>query len=226
MKIAVRGGHTKKSTGAVALLNELTEDRKVKDAVIKYLRAEGHEVKDITPGDNVAYPTELNEGINSANSWKADLFISVHFNKAYDNYKGAIGTEVCVYNKFDTAQRVVNKLGSLGFKNRGQKLRNNLGELSRTNMKAIIIEVCFVEATEDVALYKKLGADRVGKAIAEGILNKNINGQVIAPTTNNIYRIFHDGQQQGTAYANIDYILSEVKRGLEKGIGRIEVIKK
>lgn len=38
----------------------------------------------------------------------------------------------------------------------------------------MIIEVCFVEATKDVELYKKLGADKIGKAIAEGILNKNI----------------------------------------------------
>ena len=37
MKIAVRGGHTELCTGASALINELTEDRKVKDAVVKYL---------------------------------------------------------------------------------------------------------------------------------------------------------------------------------------------
>lgn len=31
----------------------------------------------------------------------------------------------------------------------------------------MIIEVCFVEATEDVALYKRLGYDAIGKNIAE-----------------------------------------------------------
>ena len=44
MKIAVRGGHIPKVTGASALINELTEDRKVKDSVIKYLRQLGCEV--------------------------------------------------------------------------------------------------------------------------------------------------------------------------------------
>ena len=41
-------------------------------------------------------------------------------------------------------------------------------------MVSMIVEVCFVEATEDVALYKKLGADAIGKAIAEAIANKKI----------------------------------------------------
>ena len=37
MKISVRGGHCPKVAGASALIDELTEDRKVKDSVIKYL---------------------------------------------------------------------------------------------------------------------------------------------------------------------------------------------
>ena len=174
MKIAVRGGHTKASTGSNAILNELIEDRRVTEAVIKYLKQIGHNVLNVTPQDNMTYPYELNYGINKANEWKAELFISIHFNKAYNNYNGAIGSEVCVYSKFDAAQRVVNKLASLGFKNRGQKVRNDLGELTKTNMKAMIIEVCFVEATEDVNIYKKNGADKIGKVIAEGISNKTI----------------------------------------------------
>ena len=47
MKIAVRGGHTELCTGASALINELTEDRKVKDAVVKYLRTLGQDVLDV-----------------------------------------------------------------------------------------------------------------------------------------------------------------------------------
>ena len=41
-------------------------------------------------------------------------------------------------------------------------------------MPSVIVEVCFVEATEDVALYKKLGSDIIGKSIAEAISNKKI----------------------------------------------------
>lgn len=180
-KIAVRGGHTEKATGASALIDELTEDRKVKDAVIKYLRKLGYEVLDVTPPVNYtsSVSADLAYGVNKANEWGADLFISIHFNKAYDSYNGALGSEVCIYSENDIAQRVVNGLGELGFKNRGQKIRTNLYELKHTKMKAMIVETCFVEATEDVALYRKLGADAIGKAIAEAIVNKKLENKVI-----------------------------------------------
>lgn len=173
MKISVRGGHNPGATGARAIIDELTEDRKVKDAVIKYLKQLGHTVLDVTPG-KMSSSEDLKFGVNKANSWGADLFISIHFNKAYDKYNGALGTEVCVYREFTEAKRIVDGLGNLGFKNRGQKIRTNLYELKNTKMKSVIIEVCFVEATKDVEIYKKLGADKVGKKIAECIANKTV----------------------------------------------------
>ena len=175
MKIAVRGGHVPRVTGARGLIDELTEDRKVKNSVIKYLNQLGHEVLDVTPPDNTTTSgADLRYGVNKANNWGADLFISIHFNKAYGIYNGSLGSEVCVYSTNDYAKRVVEKLGCLGFGNRGQKIRTGLYELRNTAMKSMIIEVCFVEATKDVALYKKLGADAIGKAIAEAIVNKKI----------------------------------------------------
>ena len=184
MKIAIRGGHVPKFTGASKFIDELTEDRKVKDSVIKYLKQLGCDVLDVTPPDNTSTLNgDLSYGVNKANNWRADLFISIHFNKAYDIYNGCLGSEVCVYSNFDIAQRVVNELAKLGFKNRGQKVRNNLYELNHTKMKAMIIEVCFVEATEDVALYKKLGHDLIGKTIALAVTNKKISAT--AETTKN-----------------------------------------
>ncbi|WP_338630559.1 N-acetylmuramoyl-L-alanine amidase [Clostridium baratii] len=173
-KIAVRGGHNFLAVGTSGLIVETVEDRKVKDAAIKYLRCLGYEVLDVTPG-NCDVNTDLAYGVNKANEWGADLFISIHFNNAYSNYNGSLGTEVCVYNKFDEAQRVVDGIASLGFKNRGQRVKGNeLYELRNTDMKAMIVEVCFVEATKDVALYKKLGPDAIGKKIAESIANKKV----------------------------------------------------
>lgn len=179
MKIAVRGGHNFLAKGASALIDETTEDRKVKDSVIKYLKQLGNEVLDVTPGD-IDSDSDLIYGVNKANNWGADLFISIHFNKAYNSYTGAIGTETWVYSKSDNyndevyAQRIVESIGSLGFKNRGVKTSTELYELKATKMPSIIVEVCFVEATEDVALYKKLGPDTIGKTIAEAIANKKI----------------------------------------------------
>lgn len=180
MKIAVRGGHNFLATGSSALIDETTEDRKVKDSVIKYLRELGNDVLDVTPG-NMDSDSDLAYGVNKANNWGAELFISIHFNKAYNSYNGAIGTETWVYSKRDNikqdeeiALRIVNAIAGLGFKNRGVKERIDLYELKSTKMASIIVEVCFVEATEDVALYKRLGPDAIGKAIAEAISNKKL----------------------------------------------------
>ena len=188
MKICVRGGHCPKVAGASALIDELTEDRKVKDSVIKYLKQLGHEVLDVTPPDSTnTSSSDLAYGVNKANNWGAELFISIHFNKAYNSYTGAIGSEVCVYSNFDIAQRVVDGLGSLGFKNRGQKARTGLYELKNTKMKSMIIEVCFVEATEDVSLYKRLGHDTIGKTIAESIANKKVTVNTSSTSTGETY---------------------------------------
>ena len=217
MKIAIRGGHCPKATGAKGIIDELTEDRKVKNSVIKYLRMLGYDVLDVTPPDNTYILGEdLFYGVSKANNWGANLFISIHFNKAYDSYNGAIGSEVCVYSPFDTAQRVVNGFSSLGFKNRGQKTRIGLYELRNAVMKAMIIEVCFVEATGDVSLYNKLGHDLIGKTIAETIANNKVNAPVvetpviIKPIINNtdswIKRLQQECNKQGFSNQNVDGI--------------------
>lgn len=183
MKIAVRGGHNFLATGCSGLIDETTEDRKVKDSVIKYLNQLGHTVLDVTPG-NMDTNSDLVYGVNKANNWGADLFISIHFNKAYNSYNGAIGTETWVYSESDNyndeeyAKRIVDSIGALGLKNRGVKTSIDLYELKHTTMPSVIVEICFVEATEDVALYKKLGSDKIGQVIAEAIANKKIEVKV------------------------------------------------
>lgn len=182
MKIAVRGGHCPNVPGSRGIIDELKEDRLVKNAVIKYLNQIGVSVLDVTPPDSTSSSSaDLSYGVNKANNWGADLFVSIHFNNAYSTYNGALGTEVCVYSEYDIAGRVVNKMASLGFRNRGQKVRTGLYELKHTSMKSMIVEVCFVEATEDVALYKKVGYDYIGKTIAEALVNRS-SGVTPTPT--------------------------------------------
>lgn len=185
MKIAIRGGHCPKVPGASGILNEVTEDRKVKDAVIKYLRQLGHEVYDVTPPDSMATSSgDLAHGVNEANRLKVDIFASIHFN-AFNG--SANGTEVCVYSPHDYAQRVVENLTKLGFKYRGQKTRTNLYELKNTSMKAMIVEVCFVDSSIDAEIYKRVGHDAVGKAIAEGIVNQKVPTPAPAPSNSTGY---------------------------------------
>ena len=185
MKIAIRGGHCPKVPGASGILNEVTEDRKVKDAVIKYLKQLGHEVYDVTPPDSMATSSgDLAHGVNEANRLKVDIFASIHFN-AFNGT--ANGTEVCVYSPHDYAQRVVDNITKLGFKYRGQKTRTNLYELKNTSMKAMIVEVCFVDSTIDAEIYKRVGHDAVGKAIAEGIVNQTVPAPAPAPSNSTGY---------------------------------------
>ena len=181
MNIALRGGHTEKATGSSLLINELKADRLVYKSVMKYLKQGGANVIDVTPPENTPYPQELNYGIAKANKLGVDLFVSIHFNNAYNKeVKSGMGSEVWVYNKpFGEATRTVNNLASLGFKNRGVKSMvsegRSLGELKNTKMKAMIVEVCFVESREDFNIFKNKGYDLIGKKIAEGILNKTIS---------------------------------------------------
>ena len=213
MKICVRGGHTELCTGASALINELTEDRKVKDSVCKYLRQLGHTVLDVTPPVNYTNSSsvDLAYGVNKANNWGADLFISIHFNKCYDSYNGALGSESCVYSENEYGKRIVNALSGLGFKNRGQKIRTGLYELSHTNMTSVIVETCFVEATEDVALYKKLGPDAIGKTIAEAIANQKIASNTTVENKEEVNRSMYVFSKNWYLYKYPDVANSEYK---------------
>ena len=213
MKIACRGGHTELCTGASALINELTEDRKVKDSVCKYLRQLGHTVLDVTPPVNYTNSSsvDLAYGVNKANNFGADLFISIHFNKCYNSYNGALGSESCVYSENEYGKRIVNALSSLGFKNRGQKVRTGLYELSHTNMTSVIVETCFVEATEDVALYKKLGPDAIGKTIAEAIANQKIVSSTIVENKEEVNRSMYVFSKNWYLYKYPDVAKSEYK---------------
>lgn len=212
MKIAIRRGHNRQAIGSVGLVNEVVENENILKPTINYLKQLGHEVLDVSPS-NMDSNSDLAYGVNKANEWEADLFVSIHCNKAYDSYNGAIGSECYVYSKSDkfkdeeVAQRIVNKLGSLGFKNRGVK-EGAFYELKNTKMEAVIVECFFVEATEDVALYKKLGSDKLGQAIAEGIANKAVVKNPTTSTANVTYRVITGSFQER---ANADKRAAELK---------------
>ena len=223
MKIAIRGGHNPQAPGAKALINELTEDRKVKDAVIKYLRLAGHEVLDVTPG-NCDTNTDLKRGVSAANDADADFFASIHFNKAYDSYEGPIGTECWTIgpgHASNVAKRIVDELASLGFKNRGVK-HKGFYELRHTRMSAVIVEVCFVESKGDVELYNKAGIDKIGKKIAEGIIGAEIVEKI--PGEGIIYRVKVDGKQIG-AYSKPENVIKQLNNNWGK-IEKIEIEKR
>lgn len=176
MKIAVRAGHNFTVPGVCGFIDETVESRNIKDEVLKNLIILGYEVLDVTSPENCnTISSDLCYGVNRANEWEADMFISIHFSTAYQYYNGLIGSEVCVYDVFEEAEKVSKFLGNLGFKNRGLKIRKELYELKHTYMKAMLIKVCFVEASLDVEKYNSLGAEKIGEHIAKAIANEDEN---------------------------------------------------
>lgn len=183
MKISNRGGHTKASPGASALLDEIIEDRKL-NLRISALLSEFNQMISSQPNDGTSYPTELLYGINIANSNKVNFAYSIHLNKAYTRYNGAIGVEILLNlensETVTIGNRILKNMENLGFINRGLKDGKRFGEINSIVAGSMIIEICFVEATEDVALYNSLGIDKISRAVANGI-DGRVNLTRLAP---------------------------------------------
>lgn len=184
MKINVHAGHNpdgKTGCGAVGLIKESTEARKVKDRVISKLRALGHTVYDCTVEDGTSQNDVLQKIVKKCNTNKVDVDISIHFNAG-----GGSGTEVFLYSstsKAKTYAEAVNKeITSLGYKNRGIKYSTSLYVLKKTTSPAILIECCFVDSNEDISRYD---AEDMAAAIVKGITGKMVT-VVAQPTTTKV----------------------------------------
>lgn len=183
MKINIHAGHNpdgKVASGAVGLVKESTEARTVKDKVIQYLKKAGHTVYDCTCNDGVSQSDVLKKIVAKCNAHKVDLDVSIHFNSGANDKKGdgkSKGVEVLIYSEksksYDAAKRVCDKLSTLGFKNRGVKVRDDLYFLKHTNTSALLIEVAFTDDFDDVEIYKK-NVNKIAKYIAESLVNKTI----------------------------------------------------
>lgn len=175
----VHGGHNKKCPGAHGYFDEVTEDRKVAAAVIKYLRAAGHTVYDCTDDDGATANANLRNIVAKCNKHEVAIDISIHFNASGG---GGHGTEVWVWKldrnrnatAIDAANRVVKRIAAEGFTNRGVKEpERGFYVLSNTYAPAILVECCFCDNSTDNAVYKRMGADHMGYLIACGVLGVN-----------------------------------------------------
>jgi N-acetylmuramoyl-L-alanine amidase len=181
MKIAIHAGHAKdgnKYCGAVALLKESTENRKVKDEVVRLLKLAGHTVVDCTVDERTSAGDIINKIVSKTNASNADLGISIHFNAGANDKAGngsSCGFEVLATEfsgiKKEISSRMCSNASKLGFRNRGMKVRDNLGFLNKTKMKALLVECCFIDDADDVKLYNY---KTMAKAIAEAIHGSSI----------------------------------------------------
>ena len=76
MKIGLRGGHSPNCKGAIGILDEQAEVRKIYNALVPMLQKAGHTIIDCNSNsDNVN--GELTEGTNKANENACDMYIKI-----------------------------------------------------------------------------------------------------------------------------------------------------
>ena len=176
MIINIHAGHNpdgKAACGAIGIIRESTEARNVKNEVIRQLKALGHTVYDCTVENGTSAGNVLYNIVKKCNSHDADLDVSIHFNAGAKDAAGngqTTGVEAYVFSSNSKAkafaEKIVNAIASLGFKNRGVKINQKLYFLRKTKAAALLLECCFVDDKDDVALYDyKSMADAIVYAI-------------------------------------------------------------
>jgi hypothetical protein len=164
-RIVISSGHGKYIRGASGILDEVDEARRVVEELAEMLQERGIEV--IVYHDDVS--TTQNENLNRIvdfhNSQTRDLDMSVHFN-AYVETEKAMGTEVLYVSQKNLAASLSQAIASVGFLNRGAKVRDDLFFLNSTEMPSVLLEVCFVDSEADAAVYRDNFSD-ICDAIAD-----------------------------------------------------------
>ena len=175
MKIAIDLGHgVGQDRGAAGIVTEESIINAVGSLVIAKLKALGHTVLEVRPQYANSVSDSLIKRVDLANANNVDLFVSIHANAG-----GGRGTEVFTYrgNELEQAREVLNNIVELGFINRGIK-SSNLFVINKTEAKAMLIEICFVDTKTDVELYNNIGAEKVANAIVEGLVGETVNVSV------------------------------------------------
>jgi len=173
MRVCISSGHSRFVSGAVGVLNEVNEARRVVPVVARHLRSAGATVTEFH--DDVSRTQSANLGAIVAyhNRQNRDLDVSVHFN-AFQKTENPRGTEVLHRSNQALAARVSRAMAdAAGFINRGAKTRTDLSFLNRTNKPAILLEVCFVDSAADARLYNRHFED-ICRSIAESILDRPV----------------------------------------------------
>ena len=174
-KYNVHGGHNSIVPGATSILNEVTEDRKVKNKLISLLKGDGHTVYDCTDDTGKTSGANLANIVAKCNKHSVDLDISIHLNAGRNDSKGdgsTGGVEVFCYDSKtkSVAEKITDAIADeFGYHNRGVKYSTGLYVLRNTKSKAILIECCFVDDKDDA---KAWNAERCAAAIYKGLTGK------------------------------------------------------
>ena len=151
-------------------------------------------------GFNVVVDQDFTNAPSNANSWGADIFVSLHTNAG-----GGHGTETLY--KTDGGKALAAKvqeglLASLGYQSRGLKLRTDLHVLNSTNMHACLDEAAFHDCTatsgyqghppsESSFIRSAAGQQQIAEGVANGVCAYFGKSCAAAPET---------GKLRGTVY--------------------------
>jgi len=172
----ISSGHSKYVSGGNGILNEVTEARRVVDQVAKYLKELKETVEVYHDNTTRNQRDNVNGIVAYHNKFTRQRDYSVHFNAGTDNQNESEGVEVLYYSdnmKAEAAKLSAAIAKASGLKDRGAKQRTDLGFLKRTEEKALLIEVCFVDNKVDAELYRK-NFLKICEAIAETISGKQL----------------------------------------------------
>ena len=201
MIIGIDMGHStwdKSPCGAVGLLNESKENRRVGLVLIQKLRDLGHTVVDCSCNSANNVDSQLVAIVNKANAYNLDLFLSLHLNAG-----GGKGAEIYSYNGNAYADNLINTYcRETGFVNRGHK-KANFYVLRATKAPAILLEMCFVDTENDANLWNSLTPDFIANAICKGLTGRTVSSNNNNNNNNNT-NVVKEYSETGTAKVIVD----------------------
>lgn len=173
-KVYIDPGHGGSDSGAVKYINERDVNLVIALACRDYLKAHGVDTKMSRTSNST--DTGINSMAREANSWGADLVISIHNNagggdgfEVYHTVGGGRGKTL--------AQNIEAEVKKIGQNSRGLKTRRDTdgtdyyGMIRLTNAPAVICEGVFVDNATDVQIADTTSEQRAfGYAYAKGIL--------------------------------------------------------
>lgn len=129
---------------------------------------------DCLPETAQSVADSLRQRCDRANKNGATVYISIHCNKSTPT-SGARGCET--YAKSTAGKAVAGninrELSKLGFKNRGVKEtldgRAVPYVIRNTNAIAVLVEICFLDAAEDVSILNQKGVKAIAQALFDGL---------------------------------------------------------
>jgi N-acetylmuramoyl-L-alanine amidase len=184
MKFGIDMGHNcpPKDIGAVGIEQEDKLTKDVGTRLSQKLVAAGHSVINCTPSKAATVTESLRKRVDKANTNAVDIFVSIHFNKAFSSIVDKpVGTEIYAVSNTGKAiaRSVLNEIVKLGFKDRGIK-NTGFFVIKNTSMPAILIECCFLDSRPDMKLFD---AETMAEAIKVGLIGDADDTSTVEPAT-------------------------------------------